>query len=167
MPAIRGYLDLDRPLETRRHQIPYEPVEETVETQNHVQDRRATSSSFIQTPSGGTDLTMESVSCPESVAVHPGSGNAALSTRLSAIVRKPAPNDYVGGNGVAPPVTVLRHPKRAMDNPISYFSSKVSCFPHIEVYRSYLCAQPLSVPGKRFILFNDDDDDDDDDDNDT
>jgi hypothetical protein len=160
--TLRGYLDLDQRLETNRHQMPHEPVERTVETQNQVQDRRTTSPSPIQTPSGGSsDLTMASGGYPESVTAHSGSGNAALATKLSVIAKKPPPNKTVGGKGIAPPITAFRHPKRAKDNPISYIS-RVSCSIHTEVYMSYLCAQPPAVPGKRFILFNDDDDDDDD-----
>ncbi len=160
-PVVRGYLDLDQHMETTMHQMPRGPVERTIETQYLVQDRRTT----VETPNGrkngrsGGDLSVAS----GSVMVHPESGNATLAARLSAIVRKPPPNKTVGGKGIAPPITMFRHSKRAMDNPISYISSRVSCFIHIEVYRSYLCAQPPAVPGKRFILFDDDDDDDDDD----
>jgi len=160
---------------TQKHQMPHEPTERTVETQNPiVQDRaKAAALSSVQTPSGrknrscGSDLTETASSSgsynTESVTVRPGSGNVApLASRLSAIVREPPPKKTVGGKGIAPPITPFPHSKRAKDNPISY--TRVSRLIHIEVCRSHLCAQPPAVPGKRFILFDDDDDDDDDDD---
>jgi len=143
---------------TQKHQMPHEPTERTVETQNPiVQDRaKAAALSSVQTPSGrknrscGSDLTETASSSgsynTESVTVRPGSGNVApLASRLSAIVREPPPKKTVGGKGIAPPITPFPHSKRAKDNPISY-------------------TRPPAVPGKRFILFDDDDDDDDDDD---
>lgn len=150
MSAARGYLDLDQRVETARHQTPHGPVERTVETQNLVHGRRTTMTalSSVQTLSGSNISAASGGYHPESV--RPESGNAALATRLSAIVKKPPPNKTVGGKGIAPPITVFRHSKRVMDNPISYISSR-----------------PPAVPGKRFILFDEDDDDDDDgDDND-
>ena len=126
LPAPREYLDLDQRLENKMHQMPHGPEKGTVETQDYVQDRRTTSSSSIQTPSGGSDLTMASGGYPEGVTDHAGSGNAALAARLSAIVRKPPPNKTVNGKSIAPPITVFRHPKHAMDNPISHISSRVS-----------------------------------------
>ncbi|KAH9050905.1 hypothetical protein EDB83DRAFT_1348301 [Lactarius deliciosus] len=154
-PAVWGHLDLDQYIETTGHRTRHGPVERTLETENPVQDRMAT----VQTPSGrkfgGSDSYSENV--------HTESGDATLATRLSAIVTKPPPIRTVSGKGMAPPTAVFRHSMRAMGNPISFISSRVSCFIHIEVCRSHLCAQPPAVPGKRFILFDDDDDDDDDD----
>ena len=166
-PTLWRYLDLDQHVEPPRHQTPHELVERSVETQNSVQDRRTPTLSPVQTPSGrkngssGSD-TVASGSYPESVTVRPESGNAALGTRLSAIVREPRPpNNTISGKGIAPPVAAFPHSKRTKDNPISYIS-RVSRSIRIEVCRSYLGAQPPAVPGKRFILFDDDDDDDDD-----
>lgn len=133
-PVVWGNLDLDQYIETTRHQTPHGPVERIIETENPVQDRRAT----VQTPSGDGGG-----SYPENV--HAEAGDATLATRLSAIVTKPPPIRTVGGKGMAPPTTVFRHSMRAMGNPISFISSR-----------------PPAVPGKRFILFDDDDDDDDD-----
>jgi hypothetical protein len=146
-PTAWRCLDVDPHIETQRHQMPHEPVEKTVETQNPIRDRLTTGLSSVQTPSArkngssGSDLTVTATSgssYPESVTVRPGSGNVVLATtRLSAIVRGPPPNRTVGGKGIAPPITVLPHTKRAKDTPISY--SMVSRLVHIEVCRSYLC----------------------------
>jgi hypothetical protein len=127
--------------------MPHEPLEKTVETQNPIRDRRTTGLAPAQTPSARTndssrsDLTMTVTSgsnYPESVTDQPRSGDAVLATtRLSAIVRGPPPNKTVGGKGIAPPIRVFPHTKRAKDNPISY--TRVSRLVHIEVCRSYLC----------------------------
>lgn len=143
-PTLWRYLDLDQHVETPRHQMAHESVDSTVETQNSVQDRRAPTLLSVQTPSSrknsssGSD-TVASGSYPESVTVRPGSGNAALGTRLSAIVREPPPNKTIGGKGIAPPITAFPHSKRAKDNPISYIS-RVSRSIRIEVWRSHICA---------------------------
>jgi hypothetical protein len=144
-PTLWRHLDLDQHLE--RHQMPHEPLEKTVETQNPIRDRRTTGLAPAQTPSArtndssGSDLTMTATSgsnYPESVTDQPRSGNAVLATtRLSAIVREPPPNKTVGGKGIAPPIRVLPHTKRAKDNPISY--TRVSRLVHIEICKSYLC----------------------------
>ena len=144
-PTLWRYQGLDQQIETQRHQLPHEPVERTVETQNSVQERRtATLLSAVQTPndrkkgSSGSDLTVASSSYPENVTVRPGSSNAALVHRLSAIVKEPPPNKTVGGKGIAPPITVFPHSKHAKDNPTSYIA-RVSSSIRIEVCGLSLC----------------------------
>ncbi len=164
MPVIWGSLDTDERLKPERQQMPHCPGGSSAETENPIQDRKTKTLSSTQTPSGrkngssGSDTVTSGDSYPENV--RPVSGHAVLANRSSP------PNTTVGGKGkgipaIPPPITVFRHTKRAMDNTISYIS-RVRSFVQMGAYVSYLHAQPLAVPGKRFILFDDDDDDDDD-----
>jgi hypothetical protein len=145
-PTLWRYQGLDQQIETQKHQMPHEPVERTVvETQNSVQERRtAALFSAVQTPSdrkkgsSGSDLTVASSCYPENVTVRPGSSNAALVPRLSAIVKEPPPNKTVGGKGIAPPITVFPHSRRTEDNPTSYIA-RVSGSIRIEVCGLSLC----------------------------